>query len=191
MDDQPPAPKLPAGLFHEVQAIHDKVKLRDDTFALEIGGQGMDAKISQSGLAASLGVPDDALADARLDFCLDRFGGEELRIAHHMFFPSLRGGMHIGEPETQEEGEAFSGKQGGENAVGGGERVFVCGKLRCVLDGGEIGIEKNEVFGGCVLGSEDGGEVEGCGLTEVMEYGFGVRGGGVESGGTWGSRNGR
>ena len=99
------AAELPAGLIQEINAIHNEVELRDDTLFLEVVGEEVDAVKSEGGLAAPLGVPDDALANASVDFALDRLCRKDLRIAHDMLLePLLR--FHISETKAQHESQA-------------------------------------------------------------------------------------
>ena len=50
-----------------------------------------DVVVGEGGLTAALGVPDDALALAFAEVVFNRFGRENLRVAHDVLFYTLVG----------------------------------------------------------------------------------------------------
>ncbi len=102
MHRQPTASKLAVCLNEQVEPVNDEVKLGDDAPALEIIGQKTGVLVGQCSLAAALSVPDDALADTRIKFALNRLGGEELRVTHDVLVQAI-GLVHIVQRILQQE----------------------------------------------------------------------------------------
>ena len=97
--DQPAAGKLTLRLGEQVDPVDDEVELGDDALALEVVGEKTGVVIGQRGFAAALGVPDDALAYAGIEFPFNRLGGEELRVAHDVLVQAV-GLVHIGQAQS-------------------------------------------------------------------------------------------
>ena len=105
----------------------------------------LDVVVGEGGLAAALSVPDDALALTCFNVVLDRFGRENLRVAHDVL---LRATFisKVGDAVAQEEGQALTTEKGCAEAIGWGVRIFIGGILGGMLDRKQVGILEDEVF---------------------------------------------
>ena len=108
VDNQPPTPKLPAGLIEKIEAIDDEVEFWNGLFLPKIVGEVMNIVEGQSRLPTTLCVPDDAFADSLIDFLGNRLGGEYLGVPHDVFLDTGFS-PHIGDPIAEEEGQAITG----------------------------------------------------------------------------------
>lgn len=137
MDDQSTARKFPLGLYHEIEAVHDEVKARNNPLILEKIGKVAGIVVSEGGLAAALRMPNDAFLDSRGYFPFDSLGGEKLRVPHDVLFNAGRS-FHVRDAIFQQRREPVRRKQRGQYPVRGRVGILVNGEFGRMLNGLEI-----------------------------------------------------
>ena len=110
MNGQATAGEFAMRLNQQVDPVDNKIELGDDLLFLEVIGQKADVVIGQRGFAAALRMPDNAFSDAVVEFVLNGFGGEQLRVTHDMLLQAVRF-VYIGHGILQDESQPIAAKQ--------------------------------------------------------------------------------
>ena len=181
---EPTGGKFLGCLCQQIEAVNDKIKLRDLALLLVVVSQIADIMECQCSFSTALCVPDDTVLCALAQLLLDGKGGEELRVAHYMLLERLNpvfvGSFHIGKAIVQKHKKALVRKQGCEDPVGGRQFAQVRDIFICALYRHKVVIFQDEVCFG-IVDRGNGGMDKRIFLTETIEKQFLITAGRIES----------
>lgn len=107
--------KFLASLCQQIQAVYNKIELRNLALLLVIVPQIAYIVEGQGSFTAALGVPYNAMLDASVQFLLNSHRCEKLWISHNMLFQSLDtiliGALHISKAIFEQLQKSFVRKQ--------------------------------------------------------------------------------
>ena len=119
---EPASSKFFSCLGQQVQAINDKIELRNLSLTLIVVSQIPHIMESQGGLPAPLGVPNDTMFNSRIQFLFNGKRREKLWVSHDMFLQGLNavliGTLHISKAIFQKLQKTARQKQRGQHSIG-------------------------------------------------------------------------